>query len=387
MTLSYAKPAVRSAWGDTAGATNLQDPGDTFVSTGWSQSTTPPARQYWNWALSWSSAAVRYLCQHGVVDYDAAELYPAEAIVRGPDGLLYRSLQAGNTGKTPASNTAWWGSPLVPSPPAASNDTSIATTSWVRATFVLPGDLVFSSIGGQIAPSQVPAGAVTQFQGNLAINWGQLTGTKNASQLNGLTQSTSASANTIAQRDGSGDLAMVSANLTSPAGENPPVGQFVITTEGTSGGTALTRKASLSYVATQIYNAVVASQISALNTLITSVKNSIAAVQSSITPGQSLTGGGPWWEQRPSGVMEQWGTVSKQASGQNAGVSFPKSFISDVVVAISETGGSGVQPNGYWQRITAGSVNNSGFSISSDVVDGAQNPTITVYWHAIGRWK
>ena len=76
----YSKPAVRNAWGDQATSADLVDPGDAFAAAGWPQSTTPPARQYFNWALNYSMAGIRYLCQNGVAAWDTAEEYPANAI-------------------------------------------------------------------------------------------------------------------------------------------------------------------------------------------------------------------------------------------------------------------------------------------------------------------
>lgn len=163
MVTQYAKPAVRSAWGDTATANDLQDPGNSTVSTGWQQSTTPPARQYFNWVLNWDSASIRYFCQVGVVDYDAAELYQTGAVVRYTDGLLYRSLQNTNTGNAPEAGSAWWGSILTVSPAAGDNSNSIATTAWISAGFTATGPITASALtatGAVNAASVTASGAI-----------------------------------------------------------------------------------------------------------------------------------------------------------------------------------------------------------------------------------
>jgi hypothetical protein len=100
-----------------------------------------------------------------------------------------------------------------------------------------------SSIGGQIANAQVPFGAVQQWQGNLAIAWGQITGTKNADLLQGLQPTASASGSTIMARDANGYSYSVYVFQLSPNSENPTVSQVMVT----NGDNAL-RKADLAVV-------------------------------------------------------------------------------------------------------------------------------------------
>jgi len=136
---NYTKPAVRSAWGETATpTTDLLDPGNSFASAGWPLSTTPPARQYFNWILNWVANGIRYFMQRGVVDYDAAETYSINATVLGPDGLLYASITNGNTGHTPATSPTQWGPIETMTPAPGDNSHSIATTAYVLAAGFAP---------------------------------------------------------------------------------------------------------------------------------------------------------------------------------------------------------------------------------------------------------
>lgn len=129
--MAITKPAVRTAWADGAGGSDLTDPGNTFVAAGWPSSSTPPARQYFNWILNYCANAVRYFSRRGLVDYDAAETYSAGDIVRGDNGLMYQSLQNANTGNTPSVSGSWWGSVSTPTPSATDNSSRIATTAFV----------------------------------------------------------------------------------------------------------------------------------------------------------------------------------------------------------------------------------------------------------------
>jgi hypothetical protein len=65
----------------------------------------------------------------------------------------------------------------------------------------------FGTLTGTASNAQIPVGAVTQHQASLSIGWGQITGTKNADQLNGFVANTSnEAANTIPVRNASGWL-------------------------------------------------------------------------------------------------------------------------------------------------------------------------------------
>lgn len=105
-----------------------------------------------------------------------------------------------------------------------------------------------SAIGGAVTNPQVPVGAVTQWQASLSISWGQISGTKNADQLQGFTAATSATANTIALRDGGGYLWSVYFNQSSGNSENPGVSQVMVT----NGADGFLRKCSLGSLEAQM---------------------------------------------------------------------------------------------------------------------------------------
>lgn len=108
---TYAKPAVRNAWADTAiPTTDIVDPGNAIVTEGWLETSQPPPRQYFNWVLNWSAAAVRYFCQVGVSAWDTSETYQSGAVVN-KGGTLVQSKANANTGNLPSFSVsdAFWG--------------------------------------------------------------------------------------------------------------------------------------------------------------------------------------------------------------------------------------------------------------------------------------
>lgn len=170
---TYAKPAVRNSWGQTATAADLQDPGNTYASAGWQIGVKPP-RQYFNWVLNYTFQGIRYLCQRGIPDWDASETYSTACIILGPDGVIYQSLTNNNINSVPSSSPAQWGPVFTPTPGSSDRTLKIANTTWVGANFLTVGTAI-SSLGGQVINSQVPVGAVTQWQGSLSIGGVQVT--------------------------------------------------------------------------------------------------------------------------------------------------------------------------------------------------------------------
>jgi hypothetical protein len=99
--LVYSQPAVRNAWADTAvPTTDIVDPGNAIVTEGWLQSSTPPARQYFNWVLNWSASAVRFFMQNGIAGWNESETY-ASGAVTNYGGFLLQSAIANNSGNFP----------------------------------------------------------------------------------------------------------------------------------------------------------------------------------------------------------------------------------------------------------------------------------------------
>lgn len=271
----YTKPSVRNAWGANAGGGDLADPGDTYAANGWQLGVKPP-RQYFNWVLNYTMAGIRYLCQKGVPDWDATEVYPNGAIVRASNNALYINGPPGNIGNDPASvSHIGWDVPQVPTAPLSDNTARIASTNFVHNNY-LPLGAAFSALSGPINNGQVPVGAVTQWQGALGIAGSQVSSAvdksnkllingdyrlfqwvgqvgqptwlfgsndgvnifvwnpsnfhvANSDSLGGLAPSTSAAANTIATRDANGYLFTQYFNQASPNNEGTPVSQVMVT--------------------------------------------------------------------------------------------------------------------------------------------------------------
>jgi hypothetical protein len=125
--MSITKPAVRPAWADGATTSaDIVDPGNTFVDAGWLLSTTPPARQYFNWLINYCMNGVRYFSRRGVADYDAAETYQTGDVTIADNGVLMQSLAANQIGHVPSSSPAYWG-PLAGYSTTAQVNNAIAT--------------------------------------------------------------------------------------------------------------------------------------------------------------------------------------------------------------------------------------------------------------------
>jgi hypothetical protein len=354
---AYVKPAVRSAWGETAAGTDLTDPGNTYASAGWQLGVKPP-RQYFNWVLNYTFEGVRYLCQKGISDWDVAETYPVNAIVRGPDGVLYYSHQSGNIGNNPQTIGigATWDVPYVPTAANGDSTNRIANTAWAHANFI-PVGASFTAIAGSIQNVQVPLSAVAQWQGSLSIAGGQVSSAvaqastilinggyrsiqwagqtgqplwligstdganflvwnpsnfhvANSDQLNGLSPAVGAVGNTIAQRDGNGYLYGGYFNQGSPNNENPSISQVMVT----NGADGFLRKANI---------------------------NALAAA---LGLGTNFATGNPGWFQIPgTPFIVQAGTVNP--NGGFITVTFPKVFPNACIAVVASSTGTPTQCN------------------------------------------
>lgn len=286
---TYSKPAVRNAWGQTAGGADLQDPGDSYAKAGWQIGVKPP-RQYFNWVLNYVFAGVRYTCQRGIPDWDSTESYSPGATVLSAAGYIYRCNTA-NSGQNPDSTTLgqYWDVPYIATPAANDNSGRAASTGWVHL-YALPIGASFSALAGQIQNPQVPVGAVTQWQGSLSIGGGQVASAvarantllingyatfnwsgqsgqptwlfgsndgvnvfvwnpanfsvANANTVAGLSVTSAAAGNTVMARDLSGYAYAQYLNQASGNNENPSISQFMVT----NGADGFLRKANVSAV-------------------------------------------------------------------------------------------------------------------------------------------
>jgi hypothetical protein len=107
--MAIVKPQVRRPWAESAVSTEIVDPGESFVANGFQRSAIPPPRQFLNWVLNYCMNGLRYLCRRGICDYDPAETYSPNDIVRGDDNCVYQSLTRENKGNTPSVSSANWG--------------------------------------------------------------------------------------------------------------------------------------------------------------------------------------------------------------------------------------------------------------------------------------
>jgi hypothetical protein len=391
---AYAKPTVRSAWAETATVNDITDPGNTYASTGWALGVKPP-RQYMNWVLNYTFEGVRYLCQTGVPAWDSAENYYAAAgsIVQR-NNILYQAA-SDNINKPPESNPVIW-LPISSATPASNaNNQQVANTAWTRGNFIAQG-AGFGAISGNIANGQVPASAVTQWQGVLSIagsqvssavtaantilinggyrtiNWvsqpgqpAELIGSNdgatfaiwspsnfsvaNSAQLAGLSPSAGAGGSTIAERDSSGYLFAQNFNQASANNENPSISQVMVT----NGSDGFLRKAAL------------------------------AAFGLASNPTSASANG---WTKLPGGLILQWGTVT---------VANPTNDVIDVRIFWPTAWNNGML--GAWvstHRSVAGNgqaIHGSGFTSGEDLngmtitIDSSGGGVSTGRWFAIGH--
>lgn len=116
--------------------------------------------------------------------------------------------------------------------------------------------------------------------------------------------------------------------------------------------------------------------------------NTQVATTGFANPGASIAGAGPWFEKHASGVIKQWGVLTKQSSTQGTAVGFAIAFPNVCqTVQLTSTGGTGGGGASSWTQVVApGSPNVNGFQINADNFGtGAPDPVTTVYWEATGR--
>lgn len=346
---NYAKPQVRGhAWGETATVNDLVDPGDTYASAGWQIGIKPP-RQYVNWVLNYTFAAVRYFCQRGIVDWDGAESYAQGAVVQFGN-LLYQAA-INNIAAPPNTSPGSWSTINTLTPGSGDNSTHCATTAFCVSYFIAKGG-AFSLLGGSINNNQVPVGAVTQWQGSLsiagsqissavasanailinggyrAIGWVGQTGqptwligssdginflvwnpsnfsVANAATVGGFAPTAAAAANTAMLRDANGYSYAQYFNQASPNNEPTTINQ-VVTTQGTDG---FFRKSSLAQL-----------------------KAAMGTFNLSDFPS------GNNWFKLPNGKIVQFGQVSVSGTTSfNFAVTFPTVCQSVVITNINST--------------------------------------------------
>jgi hypothetical protein len=434
------KPIVVDAWANAAGSSDLMSPPQSMIDGGWPLSSTPPARQYFNWILNFCANGVRYLSRRGLSDYDPAETYMSGDVVISDDGLVRASLKDNNSGNTPSTSPTWWGSVKTLTPAPGDNSNSIATTSYVVTNFAPLGSSV-SSLSGQVSPSQVPQAAVTQYQGALLIGWNQITGVKNADELQGYVPSVGAAGSTIPLRTPEGYINCTYLNSSAGAQDNLALsyvgyqtgdgylrwrswGNFVqsLLWNAALGGTPTcptapastnsAQVASCSYVINTFFNNPYISGATCatppdgdntgrvpntywVNLRIGEYLNSpnfptrppgsndaypasTAFVYQACHPGGSYAQNG--WTELPNGVIIQWGLTGVVANGTYT-IGFPRAFPSFCAIVLTDTlAPSGIGGAGGWEQYLTGWNQSEFFLLSTGVTSGG----VQVPWVAFG---
>lgn len=103
--MAIIKPPVLPTWADSG---DKVQPSDVEIATGWPVTNVPPSRQRFNWFFNYVMNGVRYFTRRGLPDWDAVESYEVGDSVIGPDGKVYRAIQAMNVNKTPSTQPAYW---------------------------------------------------------------------------------------------------------------------------------------------------------------------------------------------------------------------------------------------------------------------------------------
>ena len=103
------KPKLDPVWGESAATpSDLEKPSDAFIRAGWPRSTTPPARQKFNYVLNWLSNAVHYILRKGIAEYYNDLVYSIGDRTVSTNGKTYVCKVAGTVGKPPESNPTEW---------------------------------------------------------------------------------------------------------------------------------------------------------------------------------------------------------------------------------------------------------------------------------------
>ena len=200
----YTKPAVLPAWAESATALDLSAPASSFIQAGWPSSTTPPARQYFNWVLNYASVGVRYYMQNGLPQWDAAETYPLGAVLRASDQSLWQA-RVQNTNQNPLASSGFW-LPLPYVTAATLTSTLSAYTTLATLSSTLSGYVTNSALTTALSAYVTNSSLATTLTGYVT----------NSSLATTLTGYVSNSALTTA-------LAL-KANLASPAFTGTPTG-------------------------------------------------------------------------------------------------------------------------------------------------------------------
>lgn len=331
--MAIHKPPVVPPWADEAvPGTDIVQPSDPEIAAGWPQSETPPSRQRFNWILNFAANAVRYFSRRGIVDWDNAETYSAGDIVRGPDGLLYESLQSGNTGRDPSSASAWWGAARSPTPGVNDNSKRLANTEWVQARLAGKANTTGNYPGLSVG-SAATAGSANTAGSAGQVPWSGVTGKPSTVSGYGITdaitthnigeQSVSHAQTAGRARPRRSDNVAWDLTWSSQGGQP----NWVL---GSDNGT-LVRPYNPANFAVNSANFSTTQSLGTANTRI--------ATTAFVNPGFDRSENG--WVMLPCGVLMQWGVVSVAGNGAPwmfGNASFPRTFPTAVFTVVACAG-------------------------------------------------
>jgi len=104
--MATSKPDLTTAriWANSALASNVIDPGLSKYANGWIEER--PFHENFNYIQQQFSQASVYNNEQGINGWDTNTVYPINALVKGSDGEIYRSLSE-QSGNDPTSTTRW----------------------------------------------------------------------------------------------------------------------------------------------------------------------------------------------------------------------------------------------------------------------------------------
>lgn len=208
---------------------------------------------------------------------------------------------------------------------------------------------------------------------------------------------------TIVERTNAGYILATYFNQSSPI-ENPPVGAVFVQNVA---GDGFLRKASLAYLESVMDLAAMGGQVTPAQVPYSTISQYLSLIYTNasltgaiantrplgdstlgvantafVNPGSSLTSNG--FRRNPDFSIEQWGVVSKAAATQGTTVTFNVPFPNACLnVQLTGTSAAGPSSTPWYQSI--GAFNAGNFTINAnDFGGGGANPTINVYWRAVG---
>lgn len=335
--MAITKPPVLPPWADTATPdTDIVQPTNEQISAGWPLSETPPSRQRFNWILNFCANAVRYFSRRGVVDYDSTETYQLDDIVRGDNGLIYRSLQNNNTNHLPSAVlSSWWGSVNTVTPASGDNSTKIATTAYVQSSITGKANTSGSYPGLTVGNATNAANAAVASTAGSAP-WSGITSKPTTVAGYGITDAIT-----------TGNISLQSVASATTAGRARPRRSdntnwdLIWSGQGGQPNWLVGSNDGINFYVYNPSNFSVnyATNAGSATTQPAGTSNTSIATTAFACPGFSHGANG--YDRRPSGLIDQWGTTGTIGAGGSQFVTFPLAFPNACYIAVTEAASSG----------------------------------------------